>query len=153
MRRARPIEHNTFPARDEVRRPAEMVRLACRRACQVLTRDSCQEGDVEGEHPPDGSGSTATTGLFLTNASEMANCSNLFFVCCSVFLLVLSCCLFFSSQVNLRVAVDVAGSYTRLRSRHPSLPACAGPRTVAAQSIVCHCMFILYIGWVPYPSH
>ena len=43
------------------------------------------------------------------------------------------------------MAVDVAGFYTRLRSRHPSLPACAGPRTVAAQSIVNSMSLYIYI--------
>ena len=32
--------------------------------------DILQDGGAEGDNPPDGSGSTATTGLFLTNASD-----------------------------------------------------------------------------------
>ena len=49
------------------------------------------------------------------------------------------------------MAVDVAGFYTRLRSRHPSLPACAGPRVHSSRTEhSMYCMFILNrMGPVP----
>jgi len=54
-----------------------------------------QDGGAEGDNPPDGSGSTATTGTTLPsvltiNASDGEYCSNL---CLSVVLFFFSCCL------------------------------------------------------------